>query len=175
MSAITISIETNQTSAQLQNKLRLDPGRPVEDLMALANFLRGAAGGAEEVVAVKACIGLNSYGYVRVMSNPSNNETFSIAGHNFTAKTSGAVGDQFNIGLTPEATAKNICNAVNGSATSGVTGQVTAVANGAYAYFYATATGTPATVIVLSESLTGCSAQTFSGGSVSDQFFTTWR
>lgn len=49
---------------------------------------------------------------------PSNNEAITIAGVTFTAKTSGATGNQFNIGADATATATALKNAINASTTS---------------------------------------------------------
>jgi hypothetical protein len=54
----------------------------------------------------------------------ANNETCSIAGVTFTAKTSGATGNQFNISATAATQATNMAAAIN--ASSSLTGIVTA-------------------------------------------------
>lgn len=50
-------------------------------------------------------------------TGPTNNETMTIAGITFTAKTSGATGNQFNISVTPATVAANLAAAINGSSS----------------------------------------------------------
>ena len=54
--------------------------------------------------------------------------TFTINGVTFTAVASGATGNQFNVGMSDNATMANAATAVNGSVSVGVTGVVTAAA-----------------------------------------------
>jgi hypothetical protein len=49
---------------------------------------------------------------------PLNNETVAICGVTFTAKTSGATGNQFNIGGSKSATMDNLAAAINASTTT---------------------------------------------------------
>ena len=58
--------------------------------------------------------------------SPSNNETITINGVVFTAKTSGATGNQFNIGSSVTANAANLVAAINASTTAGIVGTVSA-------------------------------------------------
>lgn len=51
-------------------------------------------------------------GSIAFTGNPSNGESFSVANIVFTAVTSGATGNQFNIGATPALTITNIISAV---------------------------------------------------------------
>lgn len=51
---------------------------------------------------------------------PSNNEAVTIAGVTFTARSSGASGNQFNIGAAASNTAANLATAINASTTTGI-------------------------------------------------------
>ena len=51
---------------------------------------------------------------------PSNNDTITLGGTAITAKTSGATGNQFNIGTTTQDTAQNLVDAINNSATAAI-------------------------------------------------------
>jgi hypothetical protein len=59
----------------------------------------------------------------------ANNETMTICGVTFTAKTSGATGNQFNISATAATQAANIASAIN--AATSFAGIVTAAVTGA--------------------------------------------
>jgi hypothetical protein len=48
-------------------------------------------------------------------TGPANSQTITIAGVTFTAKTSGATGNQFNISATPATVAANLTAAINAS------------------------------------------------------------
>ena len=48
-------------------------------------------------------------------TGPTNNETFTLGNVTFTAKTSGATGNQFNISSTPAVVATNLAAAINAS------------------------------------------------------------
>lgn len=58
--------------------------------------------------------------------SPSNNDTITVNGVVFTAKTSGATGNQFNIGASVTANAANLVAAINASTTAGVLNVVSA-------------------------------------------------
>lgn len=89
------------------------------------NYIGGVTGGnypaslSFNVGAVKAAgtITFSSTG-------PTNNQTCTIGNVTFTAKTSGATGNQFNISATPATVAANLAAAINASAS--LSGIVTA-------------------------------------------------
>lgn len=54
-------------------------------------------------------------GYIAFSGQPANNSTLTINGTAVTAKTSGATGEQFNIGATIDETITNACTALNAS------------------------------------------------------------
>lgn len=58
--------------------------------------------------------------------SPSNNETITVNGVVFTAKTSGATGNQFNIGASVTANGDNLAAAINASTTAGIINVVSA-------------------------------------------------
>ena len=132
----------------------------------VADFIKGLAGGARagvvelRVGAVKATATLTV-----TSTGPTNTETFVVAGTTFTAVTSGATGNQFNISATPATVAANIVAAVNGSATAAVTGAVVASAVSGVVTFTAKIAGTIGNGLVLTESLTNVALAGFSGGS----------
>lgn len=71
----------------------------------------------------------SSRGQVDV-NTPVAADAFSINTHAFTARASGASGDEFNIGATNADSATNLAAAINASITSGITGVFTATASG---------------------------------------------
>lgn len=84
---------------------------------------------------------------------PSNNETMTVNGVTFTAKTSGATGNQFNIGADVTTTAANLAAAINASTTAGVAGTVFASSAAGVVTFYAAVPGAAGKNIPMTESL----------------------
>lgn len=133
----------------------------------ISDFIRGLAGGARAGTLELAVGAVKATATLTVTSTgPTNTETFVIAGTTFTAVTSGATGNQFNINATPATVAANIVAAVNGSATAAVTGSVVASAVAGVVTFTAKVAGEIGNGLVLTESLTNVAATAFSGGSV---------
>lgn len=96
----------------------------------LSNFFRRLAGG-ESYGTVTANVGaVQATATMTVSAGGSGDgETCVVAGVTFTAKSSGATGNQFNVGADDEETATNLAAAINASVTALVTGVVTASAS----------------------------------------------
>jgi phage tail sheath gpL-like len=82
-----------------------------------------------------------------------------IANVTFTAKTSGATGNQFNISTTPAPQATNMAAAINASAS--LAGIVTAEANGAVVTIYAELPGNMGNGLQISENLSNVALSSF--------------
>lgn len=93
---------------------------------------------------------------------PSADETFVVAGVTFTAKASGATGNQFNIGGTATLTAAAIAAAVN--ASSSLTNIVSATSALGVVTFTALLSGAMGNGLVLTESMANTTAATFASG-----------
>lgn len=169
MGKLAIYLESTKDTTQLQSQLLLGTGRNREALIALANYLKAVASGTEPANEIMAVIGAASSGTLTFTGAPSNNQTFSLGGVTFTAKTSGAGANEFNIGGTVTETAANVAAAVNASVSNGVYGQVVATSSAGVVTFSASNMGVPETVITLTESLSNATVATFTGGSVANQ------
>jgi hypothetical protein len=115
------------TAADFKSMCSLAPGK----LPALNNFidyLSGLSGGAQLGASLAFKLGcVQAAGTLTVATGGSaNNETCSICNITFTAKTSGATGNQFNISATAATQATSMAAAIN--ASSDLTGKVTALA-----------------------------------------------
>jgi phage tail sheath gpL-like len=99
----------------------------VEMLNRLINFLAGIAGGAYAGTSLRySTAAVKASGTVTCAAVQAD-DTVTINGQTFTAKASGATGDQWNItALDNTATAAALAAAINASTTAGVTGIVTA-------------------------------------------------
>lgn len=101
-------------------------------------------------------------------------EAFVLNGVTFTARASGASGNEFNIGGTVTATANNVVAAVNGSASVGVAGLITASNVAGVVTFTADTPGAAGNALTLTEALTNASRTVFAGGQ-SPAVVTLWQ
>lgn len=84
---------------------------------------------------------------------PTATDTITINGVIFTARASGATGDEFNIGTTVTETAANLAAAINASTTAGIINTVRATSAAGVVTFYSVVPGPVGKNIPLSESL----------------------
>lgn len=84
---------------------------------------------------------------------PSADETITVNGVAFTAKSSGATGNQFNIGSSVTATAANLAAAINASTTAKIIGTVGASSALGVVTFYSIVPGSVGLNIPITEAL----------------------
>lgn len=106
-------------------------------------------------------------GLVTFTGAPSNNETLSIANVTFTAKTSGATGNQFNIGGDVATTAENLATAIN--ASSDMAGIISASSSAGVVTLTSLVPGTIGNGLELSESLSNATVTAFASGAESNR------
>lgn len=101
---------------------------------------------------------------------PVADQTMVINGVTFTAKSSGATGNQFNIGSTVTETAANLVAAINASTTAGIINTVRATYAAGVVTFYSVVPGSVGLNIPITESLDNFTlAQvTFTAGGTQD-------
>ena len=163
MSLTRIILDSDLSAAGLNSILNLEPGQ-LPALNNLINYLGGVSGGnymanlAIKVGAVQAT------GTLTVSSTGSTNgQQMSVCNVLFTAVTSGATGNQFNISTTPATQAANMAAAINASAN--LTGKVTAVAVGGVVTITAVTPGLMGNGLNLDEgSLSNVAKGVFAGG-----------
>lgn len=128
MSSLTNIVMTSPLDAAgLKSVLNFAPG----GLPALNNFidfLGGTAGGLRPASLAFKVGAVQSTGTLTVATGGSaNNQQMSVCNVLFTAKTSGATGNEFNISATAATQATNMAAAINASAN--LSGKVTALAS----------------------------------------------
>lgn len=158
-----LTITTSGTVAQDQDDLKLSLKE--EAAPRLARYFRGVGQGASKNTIVLESIvgGVTASGMLKLTGQPSNNETFSVANVTFTAKTSGATGNEFNIGTHPGGTVVNAMVAINNS--SDLTSIVTAYTTvSGHLAIQCVVPGTLGNAIQLSESMSNTTAVQFTGG-----------
>lgn len=128
---------------------------------ALAEYLKGVAGGVNRSEIVVNLGAVQASGSVTFTGAPSNDETLSIANVTFTAKTSGASGNEFNIDGTNN-TAANLAAAIN--ASSDLSKIVSASAASGVVTLTAHVPGKAGNAIELSESLSNATVTAFTNG-----------
>lgn len=164
MSFTRLVIDSNGTSDDFKSQCNLAPGG-LPAANNFADYIGGLIGGnlmgadlSFKVGAVKATATLT------VSSTGSaNDETCSICNVTFTAKTSGATGNQFNISSTPATQAANMAAAFNASAN--LAGKVVAEANGAVVTLTAVVPGLIGNALQISEALSNVALSAFANGS----------
>lgn len=129
----------------------------------LSNFFQGLVGGMYAADVVSNIGAVKATGTITFSGDPTNDETLSIANVTFTAKTSGASGNEFNITSGENDTmAAALAAAIN--ASSDMSKLVSASANGAVVTLTAHVAGKCGNGIELSENMTNVAVSAFSGG-----------
>lgn len=83
-------------------------------------------------------------------------ETCAIGGVTFTARASGATGNEFNIGADATATGAALAAAINASATALIAREITASAAAGVVTISASVPGARGNMIAITESMTNC-------------------
>jgi hypothetical protein len=164
MAFTVIQIEHQKAAASLLNTLKTRSASPKGSLRRLGDFLRGMAVGAYRGTVQVRTGAVKATATLTFTGAPTADETFVVCGVTFTAKDSGATGDQFNIGADVTETAANVVTAVNASASTDVTGAVVASSALGVVTFTALVAGTAGNGYVLTESLSNASRVDFAGG-----------
>lgn len=127
MSSLQRIVITSQgTTNDFKSVCNLAPGQ-LDALNNFIDYLGGVAGGNNMASLAFKVGSVQAAGTLTVATGGSaNNETCSICNITFTAKTSGATGNQFNISATAATQASNMAAAIN--ASSDLAGKVTASA-----------------------------------------------
>lgn len=156
---LTVPVSANTVNGWL----RLVPGRSPDSLQRIGSYFQGIAGGPFAGSCLVTTGAVQATGSLTITSTgPVATETFSVANVTFTAETSGATGNQFNINASPTIVASNIATAVNASPDTA--GLVTATSTLGVVTFTAVVPGTVGNGLQLSESMTNTTASAFAGG-----------
>lgn len=163
MSRIRIELDVQETQATCDNLLHIGNDANFNSEI-LGRFIeqRSNTFGVGVRVTTGAVRASHAFTFT---GNPVNNETCTINGVTFTAKTSGATGNQFNIGASASATADNFAAAINASATAGISGVVTASSLSGVVTVSAITPGVFGNYLLApTEGLTNCTVSAWSGG-----------
>lgn len=112
---IDVSVnDADRAQAYLNARAGLKP----ENLENLSAYLAALSGGAHSMDSAILVISNPALATITFTGAPTASQTFTINGVTFTAVSSGATGNQFNIGGTPTITATNLAAAINASSSA---------------------------------------------------------
>lgn len=159
---LIVSNEENatQTGAQLAQVA----GDPQGSLLRLINYLEKVVAGVRHAY-IKTQVGaVQAAATLTLTGLPVADETFVLNGVTFTAKASGATGNEFNIGANATLTAAAIAAAINASVTAKVASYVVASSLAGVVTVTAVSPGLSANLFTLAETLTNATRVDFAGG-----------
>lgn len=160
-----LQIQTNQSKTQFESLVNKGDAKCC--LQDFINFLQGVQGGVYRAYGGFALGAVQATATLTVSSTGSTaTEIMTICNVVFTARASGATGNEFNISSTPATQAANMAAAINASAD--LTGKVVATVNGAVVTITATIAGLSGNGLQISEGLTNVALVEFAGGSNGD-------
>ena len=155
-----MTIETSYSAAAFESLVDLDGGDQQTAIKGLINFLQGVNAGRYDAELGFQVGGTRAQATLTVSSTGSlNSETMAVNGITFTAVTSGATGNQFDISTTPATQAENMTVAFNNS--SDLKGVIKAERSGAVVTLYSMVPGVIGDTIAISESLTNVALSDF--------------
>jgi phage tail sheath gpL-like len=120
-SRITITHASTETIGTIQDLLASEASKPHTWANKVKNFMQAIKGGARPAsisFAQDATADVSATGTI-TFSSLANNDTITVGGVVFTAKTSGATGAQFNLGSNDTDAAANAVVVLNAHATVG--------------------------------------------------------
>lgn len=133
MANVNIFITSNESSADLSNRLKHATDNPKREANSIENYFAGLASGfrhAKVDVQVQGSNGAYASGTLTLASVVATNAC-TINGVSFACVASGATGNQFNRGADDTATAANLAATINASVSASVQNVVVASSSGA--------------------------------------------
>jgi hypothetical protein len=165
MSLQLLKITSNNTTAQIEKIINLQQGSQA-CLQSYENYFAGINGGTDRALINVAVGGVQATATMTSTGIATATEIFTIANVVFTARASGATGNEFNVSAVVATQAANIAAAVNASAS--LTGIVTATSSLGVVTFTAYYPGIAGNGLQFSEGLTNVTITQFTGGTAGD-------
>lgn len=162
-SLVNLLITSNGTKADFQSQCNLAPlGLPAVNNF--ADYISGLTGGALSGASLYFKVGaVAAVGTItQTSTGAANDETLTVAGVTFTAKTSGATGNEWNRSNTVSVSATNLAAAINASADTNI--YVVASADAGVVTVTALQPGVLGNLITITESCSNTSCVTPAGG-----------
>lgn len=165
-----IHIEHPEASAEIKQKIQSESGNRLKFINRIMLYLAALGAGARRAGIDVLAAAVHASGTVTFSGAATADDTVVINGVTFTAKASGATGEQFNIGSDEEDSAANLAAAINASEDAGIAGIVTASVSAGVVTVSAARPGKLGNAITVAEgvdagSVIAVSAARLSGGS----------
>ena len=166
MSFMRVVVETNQAGATVARRIKATTGDKKGSIRRISDFLFAIAKGAYRGTVEVCTTAVRATATLTIAGDPTAGDTFVVCGVTFTARAAGATGDEFNITAgNNTAMAAAAAAAVNASASTDVTGAVTASSALGVLTFTAKVPGAIGNGLVLTESMDNTTRVDFAGGS----------
>lgn len=162
MSLVTLLLSVGDSAVTTTDLFEINAALTQFSLPNIGKYIDDISGGEVSAYVSVYSGPIQAYGLVTFTGAPSNGETLSILNTTFTAETSGATGNQFNIGGTVTASAVNLAAAIN--ASTDLTGKVTATSALGVVTITSVIPGLVGNGLQLSESLSNATATAFAHG-----------
>lgn len=131
--------------------------------LALSNYFAAMAGGWKKATVELGRSAASATGTITFSGVGAADDTVLINGVTFTAKASGATGNEWNVGASATLSAAALAAAINASATALVSGHVTASAASGVVTITAKDPGVLGNAITIAEGVDGSSHMAVSG------------
>lgn len=166
MSKIVLVLDTPGTATDDSQTLNPQSDSKNPSMQRLINYIDGLKSGARTGTSMVVKTGAVAASGTITFSALANNDTVTINSVVFTAKTSGATGNQFNLGSSDTDAATNLAAVLNASAAAGIVNVISASSNAAVVTITAQTPGVAGNNIGLAISAHGTvSAATLASGS----------
>lgn len=129
MGTLNIAVKTGLNAATLTRDYERSTGTKYATVQSIADLIQSVLSGNQvdgPAVAVSVLENEDSATGTFTLTSVIATDVCSINGVSFTCVSSGATGNQFNVGADDDETADNLVAAINGSVTALVAGYVTA-------------------------------------------------
>lgn len=129
MGQFTLVINSLDSANTLNAFVAPSSGNQMPTLTGIENLINAMEGGLKDIQDGLIVFGVPATATCVFTGAPTAAQTVTINGVAFTARASGATGDEFDIGANVTATALNLATAINASTTAGITGVVSATSS----------------------------------------------
>lgn len=159
--ALNIIINSPDSDDKINSFVNPRSGLAKQNLNGIENYALALEGGAYNFTDGLIVIAGKASATVTFTGAPTAAQTVTINGVVFTARASGATGNEFNIGGNVTATALNLATAINASTTDGISGAVTASSSSGVVTITAITPGKAGLGYTIAETLSNATATNF--------------
>jgi phage tail sheath gpL-like len=158
-----IVLTHNEGSADMTNFIAADNGSKQQTINKLRAYLDSLFCGVRQATMAINRSAVQATGTITFSGTGAANDTVLINGVTFTGKASGATGNEWNVGASATLSAAALADAINASASTIVTDNVTASAALGVITFTANRPGTLGNCVTIAEGVDGSSHMAVSG------------